>query len=308
MTLSLAEKQLLQTEPAQFIEEQIKGLVRTSPGNRLPFLNDYVMWDEPLVKFADGDDPIFTEYKSIIAPIHLTPREALAKAYNRSPEDMPEHISVISWVLPAAEETRKTQRAATSVPSRLWSHSRWYGEKFNDYLRAHVVELLQDEGYMAVAPMQQPFFEKPRNEKGMYSNWSERHVAFAAGQGTFSLSDGLITERGIAIRCANVVTSLVLPASPRTAEGPYSNCLFYLGIECTACIKRCPAGAISEKGHDKNKCEEYGYSIGYNPKQMGEDGYDNDKSVAGCGLCQAKVPCEFQNPAKKLKKVKTPGN
>ena len=32
--------------------------------------------------------------------------------------------------------------------------------------------------------------------------------------------------------------------------------------------------------------------------------YDNDTSVAGCGLCQTKVPCEFKNPTKKLKKKK----
>jgi len=294
-------KERLQTDPAQFIEQQIKESVRTSPVNRLSFMNDYVMWDEPLVKFADGDDPIFNEYKTIISSTHLTPREALAKAYNKSPEDMPAHLSVISWILPVVEETRKSNSAETRVPSRLWSHTRWYGEKSNDKLRAHVVELIMDMGYLAVAPMLQPYFKVYTHEKGPYSNWSERHIAYAAGHGTFSLSDGLITERGIAHRCGNVVTSLVLPASPRTAKSPYSNCLFYVGINCQACIKRCPAGAITEKGHDKTKCQQYLRDIGYSAKVL-KDGYDNDKSIAGCGLCQTKVPCEFQNPTKKLEK------
>ncbi|MFC1956521.1 hypothetical protein ACFLWZ_08445, partial [Chloroflexota bacterium] len=301
---SETEKELLQIKPELFIEQKIMDLVLTSPANRLPFLNDFAMWDEPLVKFADGDDPIFTEYKSIIAPTHLTPREALAKAYDKRPEDMPERLSVISWILPAAEETRKSNRVETKVPGRLWSHSRWYGEKFNDMLRGYLPELLKDLKYMAVAPMQQPYFEKFWDDNGMYSNWSERHIAYAAGQGTFSLSDGLITERGIAHRCGNVVTNLVLKPSPRTATGPYSNCLFYMGVDCKACIMRCPAGAITEKGHDKNKCEEYGYSIGYNTKKTDKEGYDNDTSVAGCGLCQTKVPCEFRNPVKKQKKTK----
>ncbi|MCL0079461.1 hypothetical protein M1O18_00920 [Dehalococcoidia bacterium] len=44
----------------------------------------------------DGDDPIFAEYKTIIAPSHLTPGEALVKAYRKSPEDMPERLSVVS--------------------------------------------------------------------------------------------------------------------------------------------------------------------------------------------------------------------
>ena len=154
-------------------------------------------------------------------------------------------------------------------------------------------------GYLAVAPALHPSFNMYANEKGPCSNWSERHVAYAAGHGTFSLSDGLITECGIAHRCGSVVTSLVIPTSRRTARSPYSNCLFYRGVNCRACIERCPAGAITDKGHDKNKCLQYLTEIGYASTFL-NDSYDNDKSVAGCGLCQTKVPCEFQNPTKKM--------
>ncbi len=296
MILSKQAKEQFQNNPAQFIEEAIKEFARTSPLNRLPFIKDYVIWDEPLVKFANGDDPIFTEYKTIITPTHLTPREALAKAYNKSPENMPVHLSVVSWILPAVEETRKSNRRETRVPSRLWSHTYWYGEKFNEVLREYVAKLLTEMGYLAVAPMLQSYFKVDRNEKGPYSNWSERHIAYAAGHGTFSLSDGFITESGIAHRCGNVVTSLILPASPRAAESPYSNCLFYVDGSCKACIARCPVGAITEKGHDKKKCEAYlRDDISYLRK-------DYDVGGTGCGLCQTKVPCEFQNPTKKLKK------
>lgn len=291
----------LPTNRAQFIRQKIKEFVSNDPINRLSFMNGCAMWAEPLVKFADGDDPIFTEYKSIIAPVHLTPREALAGAYNKNLEDMPTRLSVISWILPAAEETRKSSRLETRVPSRLWSHTRWYGEKANEKLRAYVVELLTNMGYLAVAPSLPQYIKTYSNEKGPYSNWSERHIAYAAGHGTFSLSDGLITEHGIAHRCGSVVTSLILPASRRTAKSPYSNCLFYLGVNCRACIERCPAGAINEKGHNKNKCQQYLNDIGYSPALL-RNGYDNDKSVAGCGLCQTKVPCEFRNPTKTMKK------
>jgi len=301
MNLSTKAREQLETHPPQFIEHEIKEFVSTSPDNRLPFMDNYVMWDEPLVGFADGDDPIFTQYKTIISPDHLAPREAIAKACNRNPQDLPARLSVINWILPTAEDTRKANRAETRIPSRLWSHTRWYGEKFNEKLRAHVVGLLSDLGYQASAPFLQPYFKTYTNEKGPYSNWSERHVAYAAGLGTFSLSDGLITDRGVAIRVGNVVTNLVIPASPRTASGPYSNCLFHLGVNCRACIDRCPAGAITEKGHDKNKCQKYLHDIGYSRESM-KAGYDNEKSVVGCGLCQTKVPCEFQNPAKNLKK------
>ena len=293
--LSRQKKEQLQTEPAQFIEQEIKEFVRTSPANRLSFMNDYIIWDEPLVKFADGDDPIFTEYKTIIASTHLTPREALAQAYSKSPEDMPARLSVISWILPTTEETRKSNREETSIPSRLWSHTRQHGEKFNETLRGHMVELLTGMGYLAVAPVLQPYFETHTNEKGRYSNWSERHIAYAAGQDTFSLSDGFITERGIAHRCGSVVTDLELPVSLRTAENPYSNCLFYVDGSCKACIARCPAEAITEKGHDKIKCQAYQHD---NFRHLLNE---YEVRVPGCGLCQVKVPCESRNPTKKPK-------
>lgn len=293
----------LRAAPVQFVEEEIKAFVRTNQANRLLFLNDYIMWDEPLVRFADGDDTIFTEYKTIISPTHLTPREALAAAYNKTVKDLPVRLSVISWILPATEETRKTNRVETLFPSRLWSHTRWYGEKFNDELRVYVTELLINAGYQAAAPVLQSYFKTYTNEKGPYSNWSERHIAYSTGHGTFSLSDGFITEHGIAHRCGSVVTSLILPRSSRTVENPYSNCLFYAGVNCRACIKRCPAGAITEMGHDKIKCKQYQRDFGYSAEAL-KDGYDNAKSIAGCGLCQTKVPCEFRNPTRKLKREK----
>ena len=97
MQQSAKASEQMRSNPARFIKREIKEFVRSSPANRLPFFNNYVMLDEPLVKFADGDDPIFNEYKSIINPVHLTPREALAKACTRKPEDLPAHLSVISW-------------------------------------------------------------------------------------------------------------------------------------------------------------------------------------------------------------------
>ncbi|MFH1647729.1 MAG: epoxyqueuosine reductase, partial [Chloroflexota bacterium] len=242
---------------AGFITAEVKSFVANSPLNRMPTPEKDIIFDEPLVQFADGDDPLFTEYKAIIATTHLTPREALARAGDKKPDELPRRISVISWILPITLNTRKSNRTQTRHPSRLWSHTRWFGEKLNEALRAHVMALLTARGYLAAAPGLPPLLKIERNEKGMYSNWSERHIAYAAGLGTFSLSDGFITERGIAHRTGSVVTSLELPASPRTAAGTYANCLFYAGEKCVACIKRCPAGAITEAGHDKNKCQQY---------------------------------------------------
>jgi epoxyqueuosine reductase len=283
---------------AEKIVNEIRSFVEGSPLNRMAGAEKDIYFDEPLVQFAAGDDPLFAEYKSVIGPEHLYPREALLQLSGAGPAAIPERVSVISWILPIAEPTRRSNRAGTRLPSRYWSHTRYYGELLNEALRKHMVEFLQAMGYAAAAPALPGVVKVFRNEKGMYSNWSERHMAYAAGLGTFSLSDGFITERGIAHRCGSVVTALELPASPRTANGPYANCLAYTGVKCVACIGRCPAGAITEKGHDKIRCQAYLRDIGYRPQEA----YDVNKSVFGCGLCQTKVPCEDRNPVKKLKK------
>ena len=73
MNFLLKVKEQSPTESAQLIEQEIKTFVLTSPLNRLSFIEDHILWDEPLVQFADSDDPIFTEYKAIISPTHLPP-------------------------------------------------------------------------------------------------------------------------------------------------------------------------------------------------------------------------------------------
>ncbi len=93
------------------------------------------------------------------------------------------------------------------------------------------------------------------------------------------------------MRVGSVITNLPLKASPRQYTHPYSNCLYYFNKTCKACALRCPAGAITAKGHNKDKCSEYLYkSVG--PAKMQEYGV----KVTGCGLCQTRVPCEFEIP------------
>jgi epoxyqueuosine reductase len=282
-------------QAARFIEKTIRDFVRTSPLNLIPGTTDQPMFDRPLVGYASGDDALFTLYKTVIGQNHLTPREALALSVNKEPKDLRNTISLISWILPITAKTRLSNRPETIYPSLHWVYTRWHGEQFNDALHGHVVKALHEKGYLATAPALQPFFQRMHDEKGAYSNFSMRHMAFAAGHGTFSLSDGFITEKGMAMRCGAVVTDLILPVSARTATSPYSNCLAFEGLKCTACIKRCPAGAISEKGHDKIKCEAYMTS------QFAGMRKELKVGITGCGLCQTKIPCEFKNPTKRIK-------
>ena len=112
----------LQIDAADFIEKEIKSFTRHSPLNRMPAPDNDIFFDEPLVQFADGDDPIFTEYKTIIHPTHLTPHESLARACNKNPEDLPTRLSVVSWILPITEKTRESNRRRRKTPSRSWAY------------------------------------------------------------------------------------------------------------------------------------------------------------------------------------------
>ena len=293
-------KEQLQTSPEEAITALITDFVNTSPLNLAPSTREWRIFGEPLVRFAAGDDPLFTQYKEIIDEQHMTPQEAVAQSWQvgQSGAAVPEKLSIISYILPVAAPVRIANRGEKEVPARLWSHQRYYGELFNNAVRQHISETLSGAGYLAVAPMIQPYFRSLFNEKiGLFSVWSERHVAFAAGQGSFGLSDGFITPKGIAHRCGSVITDLPLTASGRDSDDHHANCVYYADGTCKACAVRCPAGAITEAGHDKSVCMDYFRVLGYVPITQQ---YDDDTSVYGCGLCQTRVPCEYRIPMKIL--------
>jgi ferredoxin len=296
------EKIVFVRDPNQVLEQLIRNFINENDQNRRKQLDQGVYWEEPLVGFASGMDSLFYEYKTLIGSFHLTPREVITAALKEKGRALflseIEQISVISWVLPASEDTRKSNRKEEKFPSKLWAYTRDFGEVCNDALRRHVVRFLEDLGYVAVAPVLLPAFQHLRDEKaGWASPWSERHVAYACGLGTFSLNDGFITPKGMAIRIGSVVTLLKLSPSERKYRHHKENCLLFRNEECGKCIRRCPAGAITEKGHDKDKCREYINSEPLKAKRL-EYGLQNPSSA--CGLCQTSVPCEFEIPRPNL--------
>ncbi|AMV70519.1 epoxyqueuosine reductase [Desulfuromonas carbonis] len=259
---------------------EIERFVREHPAN---LQEDGVTpyFEAPLVGVAAAADSLFVQYKEIVGDFHLTPDGLLPGA-----------TAVLCWVLPVVETTRLGNRREQQYPSRAWARTRDRGEAFNVLLRRHLVELLTARGFRAVATQLSPLWQAVEVEgSGPSSNWSERHAAFAAGLGTFSLNDGLITAKGIAHRLGSIVTDAPLPSTPR----PYSDfrgyCLRFVDGSCGACIARCPVGALSDSGHDKFLCRDYVY--GTVPEAVAAS---YDIKATGCGLCQTKVPCEGRIP------------
>ena len=273
------------------IINEILRFAAESPENRFPG-RDKPYFSEPMVGIAEADDPIFTEYKTIIGSFHLTSQEVYEQTIGA---EKGRAASVISWILPITDETRKSNRKEDRLPSREWAQTRSYGAKFNLSLSRHLVAYLAGLGYQAVVPLLAPamrVFNDP--QVGLTSSWSERHAAYAAGLGTFSFSRGFITERGIAVRCGSLVTDLVLAPSKRAGDDPWGNCLYYRDSRWGLCIQRFPVGAISPQGFDKIKC--YRHAYGTVPQAVGKL---YGVSETGCGLCQTKVPCESGIPPRK---------
>jgi epoxyqueuosine reductase QueG len=253
-------------------------------------------FDEPIIGFASSDDVIFDSYKEIIGRDHLTPKEA----FEASLGDGTFHGgSVISIALPIGETVRASNRKQEKAPSREWALCRAYSDVIIPGLSHHMEDFFRDAGYHAVAPSASAWIKTFPTATGPNSIWSERHIAYAAGLGTFSLNDGFITERGIAVRFTSLVTDMEAIPDAKV-DGPYnSHCLFCSKGICGACIKRCPVGAISENGHDRIKCMAFVY--GDESKRLAVS-YGSSGKSAGCGLCQTKVPCEFSNPTKGIKR------
>jgi hypothetical protein len=281
-------------DKASWIESLIKGFIAFSPENTLKNKTDEQAFDEPLVGFSRGDDPIYEEYRTFVGPFHWTPLEIFNLTFPQVHVTQDE-LTVIVWVLPQTKITKSDNRKEIFYPSDRWARARIFGEEVNVKLRRHVVDALNRQGYMAVAPLLSPHWETKTSDAYVFaSNWSERHAAYASGLGTFGLCDGLITPKGKAIRVGSVVARVQMPPTPRAYTDHNAYCLFYSQGICGECIPRCPVGALSEDGHDKVKCLNHlrPVTADYVKAQYGFDGY-------GCGLCQTGVPCESKIPVKK---------
>lgn len=274
---------------AELIRVEVKTFTN-SPVNSMKKWNNEPAWGEPVVGFSNGADPLYVFYKEDIGAFYRFPLDFLENKYPNQAFEAKD-ITVISWILPQTEATKRDHRKETHFPSERWARSRIFGEEFNSKLREHMVDWLNEKGIEAVAPMLSPIWKSETSRKYLYaSSWSERHAAYAAGLGTFGLSDGLITPVGKAMRTGSVVANLQIKPTERPYDNHNAYCLFHLKGTCGKCMERCPIGAITKEGHNKLICRRYvNMTRKYVPRHYGFKGY-------GCGFCQTSVPCESGIP------------
>ncbi len=247
------------------LKEQIDRLVDESLLNRVNEKDFSIerIFNYPILKAAEASDPLFYELKdpAVIGEHHLLPAEWLRDAK-----------SVVSYFLPFSRKICEANRVE-EWPAKEWLYGRIEGEEFNNFLRQFLVDLVKKAGGNAVAPTLDPRFKIT----DMRSNWSERHAAYIAGLGTFSLSKSLITEIGCAGRYGSIITDLDINSPGRIYTDLEEHC-----NRCGQCIDRCPAGAISEEGKDVQVCSDFLRDV-ITPRYIPR---------YGCGKCQTGVACE----------------
>lgn len=270
-----------------------QAFVDESPINRVPedlaLRPDLVgmrLFDHPLVGVADAADPMWDEllWPDVIGPHFRKPMQWLPTAK-----------SVVSFFFPFTERIRKSNVADPDWPSHEWMHGRIEGQTFLFAFAKELIDKIQKAGGQAVAPTASPDFwsrdmpaivdDAGNSVPGFSSNWSERHVAHISGLGTFGLSAGLITAKGMAGRFVSLVTDLALTPDKRQYEKWDEYC-----THCGVCIDRCTFMAITPEGKDHVICG----AISARNKSHFAPWY-------GCGKCQVKVPCEKGIPRSKGK-------
>jgi len=278
-----------------WFEKTLTDKIARHPENGMeyPFYGEPI-FEAPLVGFVRGDDPIFNTFKEVIGPHHFTPWEIMRwQAENNGVKPPEAHdLSVVSFVMPLTRNTKRDNAAASDWPAERWAQTRLSGEIFSQTIVREIVTDLMDQGVLAISPDVTPKFNKKRYPKvGWASPWSHRHIAYAAGLGTFGMQDFLITEKGCAHRLGSFVVNLKLAPNRKRPEDIHAYCLQYQGIPCLKCAARCPVSAITaEKAHDKEACyQKVAKSLKYCNKNY-------HIFIYGCGLCATGVPCESSIP------------
>jgi epoxyqueuosine reductase QueG len=238
--------------------------------------------DAPIYGFAAADDPIFDTFldPKVIGESFLAPKKW-----------MPEAKTVAVFYFSFSEEIRTRHRASTELMDEAWVSG--YGEhaKVVVPFAQAMPAALEKAGVKVFNPTwdtKHPSESIPWDNGGEEDlhwsvAWSTRHVAFAAGLGTFGVHRHIITEKGCCGAMVTLLLDCAMEPKKRTYTDPYEYC-----THCGACTRRCPVNAITlEHKRNLKKCSEH----------TGE--LFREFKKGNCGKCMVGIPCEDRIPGKR---------
>jgi epoxyqueuosine reductase QueG len=227
-------------------------------------------WKKPIVAFASANDPMFHKLKEVANPNHLMPDDILPGAK-----------SVITYFLPF-DESIPISNMKGKNSSLEWARAYVETNKMIGKLNDFLIDSIKDMGYKAAKldPKLNMDYEN------LISVWSNRHVAYIAGLGTFGLNNMLITKNGCCGRLGNVVTDLELIPTKRPG---HEYCLFKFNGSCAYCATKCVNDALHRDKFDRYKCYEMCLENDKLHSELNEE-------AQVCGKCLTVVPCSFNIP------------
>ena len=223
------------------------------------------IWQKPVVKFADAHSEHIRNLRNIVVDDHYLPTDFLPDAKN-----------VLSYYLPF-----KKHVADSNIKNRLasaqWANAYNATNEMVPYINSYLLEVITTKGYGAAVPQNIGIISNSM----LMSRWSQRHIAWIAGHGTFGINNMLISEKGCCGRYFSIVTSLpVIPDQIMAAE----RCLFKSKGNCGVCVDKCMAGALTTQSYNREQCREM---------CMENDAIYNGADV--CGKCVVGLPCSFNS-------------
>lgn len=244
------------------ITKKIIEFVKNYPSEK----NVKNLWQEPIVGFADANGSYIQSLKEVVDSAHMKPQD-----FMENPN------IVISYYIPFTEETAAVNlNVEGNMASQEWSDAYNLTNTMISEINQYVADMLIEMGYRAAVPAGIVF-----DKQLILSNWSQRHIAYAAGLGTFGINNMLISEKGCCGRYGSVVADIPVEPDSIVEE---ERCLYKKNGSCKKCVQNCFSGALTTEGFDRKKCYEICL---LNDAKTGAD---------VCGKCDIDIPCALKKP------------
>jgi len=226
------------------------------------------LFREPVIKFADAKDKLFTQLKKL-HPFHVLPENLLSGVK-----------TVIVYFIPFNKEIVYSN-FKEKVSSKQWAKAYIFTNNLIEKLNIYIKNKLQKLNFATEAISGTHNFDKNL----LVSYWSHRHAGYIAGLGKFGLNNMLITKMGCCGRLGSILTTLYLEPSKRDN---IEYCLFKLNGNCQKCISRCQYKALTLNTFNRTLC----YKVCLkNAKVHSSIGFADV-----CGKCCVNLPCSFKIP------------
>ena len=218
-------------------KSELAELVTSTIKQQVVVANTITEYREPLVAFAQADNPRFAELRQVAEPTHMLPEDLIPGAR-----------SVISFFVPFDGQVVQANAVSRTRVAREWAVAYVETNVLIGKITQRLIDQLEKRGIRAAAEPATGNFDP----ESLISRWSHKSVAVVAGLGSFGLHQMVITDAGCAGRFGSLVCDGELP-SKRYQEK--ERCLYFYDASCKKCVEQCPIRALDvESGIDKKQC------------------------------------------------------